>query len=233
MKFTNYAKTELKRAWITAFIFVVAGFLLAFFWEPSVGFTLSAITLIVWLAFILFFRDPERDIPQSPDIFVSPADGLVRDIELITNSKENEFFDGDNCLRIGIFLSVFDVHINRAPFDMEVVEILHREGKYHDARSPHAVDENEAVTMRGRIIAGDDSYPIVVRQISGAIAKRIVCDVKPGDQLFKGQRYGMIKFGSRTEVYFPAKSIFELTVKVGDRVSAGSSPIISYQNKAN
>jgi len=233
MKFSNYASRELKTAWIMAFAFVIAGFLVAFLWEVAAGFTLCGLTVLIWLSFSMFFRDPERNIPQDPDILVSPADGVVRDIELVTNAPENEYYEGGNAVRIGIFLSVLDVHINRAPCDLEVKEITKRKGKYHDARSPQASEENEAVTMVGQAKLEDTgSFTVIVRQISGAIAKRIVCDVQEGATLFKGQRYGMIKFGSRTELFFPAKSCFELTVKVGDRVHAGSTPVLRFNKKA-
>lgn len=219
-------------AWIMAFVFVIAGFLIAFFWEIAAGFTLCGLTVLAWLSFIMFFRDPERNIPQDPTLFVSPADGVVKDIELVTNARENEYYDGGNAVRLGIFLSVLDVHINRAPCDLEVKEITKRKGKYHDARSPLASEENEAVTMVGQAKLEDsDDFTVIVRQISGAIAKRIVCDVEEGSTLFKGQRYGMIKFGSRTELFFPAKSCFELLVKVGDRVHAGSTPVLRFNKR--
>lgn len=233
MKFSSYGCRELKIAWIVAFLFVIVGFLVAFLWEIAAGFTLCGLTVLIWLSFIMFFRDPERSIPQDPDVFVSPADGVVKDIELVTNAPENEYYEGGNAIRVGIFLSVLDVHINRAPCDLEVKEISKRKGKYHDARSPLASEENEAVTMVGVAKLEDsDIFTIIVRQISGAIAKRIVCDVEKGSVLLKGQRYGMIKFGSRTELFFPAKSCFELIVKVGDRVHAGSTPVLRFNKKA-
>lgn len=231
MKFSSYAKKELKLAWIIAFALVMLGSILYLHWDPAAGLALAGISILAWLAFIMFFRDPQRKIPEDPFVFVSPADGVVRDIELITESEENKYFEGHNALRIGIFLSVFDVHINRAPFDMIVKEVKHREGKYYDARTPDAIEENEAVTMIGSFSIEGQDYPIIVKQISGAIARRIVCEVSPEQKLSKGERYGMIKFGSRTELYVPAKPCFELLIKVGDRVYGGVTPLLKYNRR--
>jgi phosphatidylserine decarboxylase len=155
----------------------------------------------------------------------SPADGVVRDIELIRGDEEEfkELFKGRDMLRIGVFLSVFDVHINRAPCDMRVEFRRYKEGFFHDARDARASKENESLALGGVGRLGSVEFPVVVRQISGAIARRIVCAAQPGDQLARGFRYGMIKFGSRTELFLPAGKLFELEVKVGDRVFAGTS----------
>ncbi len=231
MKFTEYARKELKIAWVTAFAAVLAGLLVARFWEASVGLTISLLSFVAWIAYILFFRDPDRTVPEDPNLFLSPADGVVKDIELVTALPENAHFGDGNALRIGIFLSVFDVHINRAPFDMEVVSANHKDGKYHDARNPEAIDENESLALYGTVAIDGENYPVVVKQISGAIAKRIVCEAAPGDRLLKGQKYGMIKFGSRTELYVPAKPEFVLLAKIGDRVYAGLTPLLKYQER--
>ena len=134
-------------------------------------------------------------------------------------------------LRIGIFLSVFDVHVNRAPCDMQVVFSAHKNGAYHDARNPDAIKENESLLLGGKGKIAGKEFPMAVKQISGAIARRIVCEADPGTELKKGERYGMIKFGSRTELYLPAKSNFEPQVNTGDRVTGGVTVIACYKEQ--
>ena len=127
---------------------------------------------------------------------------------------------------MGIFLSVLDVHLNRAPAKATVLDSCYKPGRFHDARDPRASKENESNTLVCEAeLAGGRKYPLLVKQISGAIAKRIVCAVVPGETLRKGERFGMIKFGSRTELYLPLCPEIELAVKVGDRVRAGSSVV--------
>ncbi len=231
MRFASYAKKELSVAWTLALALVVAGMLVAYFADIRAGISITAFTILVWLSFILFFRDPERRIPEDTSLVLSPADGVVKDIELVANAKENEYFKGENAVRIGIFLSVFDVHINRAPCDLTVLEKSYRKGAFHDARNPQASAENEAATIVGEAEIAGHRCPILVRQISGAVARRIVCDAEPGVRLGRGQRYGMIKFGSRTELYLPAGQEFEITVKTGDKVHAGTSVIARFRER--
>ncbi len=166
------------------------------------------------LAFVLwFFRDPERSIPRDPDLVLSPADGVVADIEELAEEEVT----GEDRVRIGIFLSVFDVHVNRAPAAGRVVHSAEHPGTYHDARDPLASRHNAARTW-----AFDcDGTILVVRQITGAIARRIVAWSRPGDVLAAGERFGMIRFGSRTEIYLPPGS--RIDVRVGDTVRGGST----------
>jgi phosphatidylserine decarboxylase len=186
----------------------------------SAGLLCSALApIIAWIFFALFFRDPPRKIPSETNVFVSPADGVVRDIQTVCDP-----FGGDlKFKRIGIFLSVFDVHINRAPFDMEVKNVQYKKGAFHDARSPLASAENESNAILCEINCAGKTFPLIVKQISGAIAKRIVSDAIPGSKWTKGEKYGMIKFGSRTELYLPDDSCFEILAREGGRVFAGSS----------
>lgn len=184
---------------------------------------------IAWLALAAFFRDPAREIPQDFNALISPADGVIRDIEIIAANNEIPTFKGKDMLRIGIFLSVLDVHVNRAPCKMEVDYKFYKEGKFHDARNPMASKENESMMIAGiGRLADGVTFPLAVRQISGAIARRIVCPVAAGHSLEKGEKYGMIKFGSRTELYLPANAGFEATVKIGDKVYGGSSIIARF-----
>ena len=160
-------------------------------------------------------------------------DGVVRDCELIPNGSCGcpelaELFEGNDMFRIGIFLSVLDVHVNRAPCRMTVRFVRHKDGSYFDARDPRAVKENESQIVGGTGEVCGREFPVAVKQISGAIARRIVCPVEPGAKFEKGFCYGMIKFGSRTELYLPVKSGFEPAVNVGDRVFGGETVIARY-----
>ena len=125
-------------------------------------------------------------------------------------------------------MSVFNVHVNRAPCDLTVRFTLHKDGSYHDARDVRAVKENESQLLGAVGEICGRKFPVAVKQISGAIARRIVCEAESGSVLQKGECYGMIKFGSRTELYLPVKSNFEPSVNVGDRVFGGETVIARY-----
>lgn len=183
---------------------------------------IAAVVLVFFCAFAAFFRNPRRTLPADPKLLVSPADGTVRDIEVV-HDFDLPPFKGD-ALRIGIFLSVLNVHVNRTPAQLTVVNVHYREGKFHDARDPKAGQENEAMTISGDAEIDGKTFPLAIRQISGAIARRIVCPVQPGRKLERGEIYGMIKFGSRTELYLPVEG-FETTVKVGDKVYGGETVV--------
>jgi phosphatidylserine decarboxylase len=181
---------------------------------------------VVFLWTLSFFRDPERVVPQdnpgAPGL-LAPADGTITDIETV---DENEFIKGKS-LRIGIFLSIFNVHINRSPCKARIEKITYREGQYLDARNLEAGRVNESNDLwLTRIESPCDK--LIVRQISGAIARKIVCGARPGDELLMGQRFGMIKFGSRTELYVPLRDDVKCMVQTGDKVRAGLTPIIRY-----
>lgn len=187
---------------------------------PRTGWGVGAAVLVLFLAFAAFFRNPWRKLPGNPLVLVSPADGRIRDIETVEDFDLPPF--KGKALRIGIFLSVLDVHVNRAPAELLVENVHYREGEYLDARDGEATKRNEAMTVSGTATVDDIHFPMAVRQISGAIARRIVCPVKPGRTLRRGEIYGMIKFGSRTELYLPPDRV-SVNVKVGDRVYGGSS----------
>lgn len=164
---------------------------------------------------INFFRDPEREIPGGDDVVVAAADGVVADIEEL---DENEVLK-TKCRRVGIFLSVFDVHVNKAPIAGRITYRQHHPGLYLDARDPECSKKNEALTWA---IEGAKAT-LVIRQITGAIARRIVPWSQVGDVVPKGFRFGMIRFGSRTEIYLPMTATVE--VKIGDRVAGARSVI--------
>lgn len=220
MTLTRYGLKEWGSTLVIALLLIaVFVYLSTRCWTPF-WIVLAVVTLVAWLALAAFFRNPARDIPADPALIVSPADGVVKDIGVAEFRQEP--FSGE-ALRIGIFLSVFNVHLNRASADWKTVSKHYREGRYLDARNPECARENEAMTLAGTARAGAFEFPMAIRQISGAIARRIVCPVEPGRKLAKGEAYGMIKFGSRTELYLPVSTRLEILVKPGDRVTAGET----------
>jgi phosphatidylserine decarboxylase len=160
-----------------------------------------------------FFRDPPRRIPSEPGLMVSPADGVVVGIE---DMNEPEFLNVP-CTRVSIFLNVFNVHVNRSPCEGVVRAMKYKPGKFLDVRHPDCPTLNESNTIH----LGD----VVVKQIAGLIARRIVCEAKPNDTLGRGERFGMIKFGSRTELYIPKDRVAEIRVKLKDKVKGGETVI--------
>jgi phosphatidylserine decarboxylase len=175
----------------------------------------SGFLMLAWAGGIAFFRDPDRRAPKQAGL-VAPADGRVRDIARVTDTPEIE----GPATRIGIFLSIFDVHVNRSPCDGIVRCVRYRPGSFLDARHPDAGKLNECNSI---VIEPRDKTvgPIIVRQIAGLVARRIVCNVKPGDEVRRGEKIGLIKFGSRTELLVSDRSLFEPGVQVDDKVRAG------------
>jgi len=222
MTLTRYGFREWGSA-LAAAVIVWAGCVVLFvFGFIAASIIIAVIALLLFLAFAAFFRNPRRKLPEDEKMLASPADGMVRDIEVI-HDFDLPPFKGD-ALRIGIFLSVLNVHVNRTPAKLNVVNVNYRPGKYLDARDPRCGKENEAMTISGEASVGEKTFPMAIRQISGAIARRIVCPVQPGRRLERGEVYGMIKFGSRTELYLPVEG-FEVKVKVGDQVKGGQSVV--------
>ena len=182
------------------------------------------IILAVFLIWSLaFFRDPYRVAPLDKDIVLAPADGTITDIETV----EQEDFIGGAAVRIGIFMSIFNVHINRAPCDVKIHKITYKKGQYKNAMNPASgrVNESNDVAMV-RTNCPEDK--LIVRQISGAIARRIVCKTGEGEKLSGGEKFGMIKFGSRTELYVPVREDVKCMVQTGDKVEAGLSVLVRY-----
>ena len=170
-----------------------------------------AVPLLLLAAFFLwFFRDPERQIPALPGAVVSPGDGKVTDISLVTAG-------GTPRNRISIFLSVFDVHVNRSPIAGVIRDVRYQRGKFLNAMSPHSAEENEQniVTVEG------ERGTVIFKQIAGLIARRIVFNFNVGDHVACGERVGLIKFGSRVDVLFDRDAAIQ--VKLGDRVKGGAT----------
>lgn len=205
--------------------------------------------ILVWI--LMFFRDPKRRCPSDRNLLLAPADGRITDIEVV---EENNFIGGTT-LRIGIFLNIFDTHINRAPCNVKIEQITYKKGKYKNAMNPQSGQVNESNDL-GLTRTDSPHDRLIVRQISGAIARRIVCDKVEGQELNGGEKFGMIKFGSRTELYVPARlsssvvrdtscqdsrkakvkrpnTQYEIRclVQIGDRVKAGLTPLVKYENR--
>ncbi len=190
------------------------------------GLALIAVAIIVWVAthivgltliplllaafFLWFFRDPARKIPQGEGIIVSPADGKVEEADWIETTSGSR-------VRVTIFLNVFDVHVNRVPAEGVISLVEYREGDFLNALKPESAVHNEQTL----VTIENPNYTVSFKQIAGLLARRIVCNLKPGQRVERGQRMGMIKFGSRCDVLLPAS--VDLRVKAGDRVKGGSS----------
>jgi phosphatidylserine decarboxylase len=164
--------------------------------------------------FLWFFRDPERAIPQDAGAVVSPGDGKVTDVSTVTVGSEKQ-------TRVSIFLNVFDVHVNRSPISGVIRDVRYQRGKFLNAMNKVSAEQNEQniVTMEG------DGQRVIFKQIAGLLARRIVFYPKAGDRLQRGQRVGLIKFGSRVDVVLEGSAL--VNVKVGDRVKGGAS-VLAY-----
>jgi len=187
--------------------------LLGFWW---VGLCL----LVATLAVAAFFRDPERETPEGDDLVVSPADGRVVAVD---PEAAAEVVPEESFQRVAIFMSPADVHVNRIPIAGEVLSVRHAPGRFLAAYDPRAPRENErnAVALRDH-----RGRPLVVVQVAGLLARRIVCHLQPGQRVEAGERFGLIMFGSRVDVYLPQSA--RLRVQVADRVRAGTTILAEY-----
>jgi phosphatidylserine decarboxylase len=193
-----------KDAWMFLVPLLISGAL-----AIGLGLSTVGIFLLLLAAFVaFFFRNPRREIPSDPRVIVSPADGKVVKIERV-----------GNVTRLSIFLSIFDVHVNRSPIAGRIDAIDYKRGKFQAAFKHEASVENE----RNTIMVSQGSLKLVFTQIAGIVARRIVCWKKVGDTVRKGELVGLIRFGSRVDILFPVGTV--PTVKVGMRVYGGSSPI--------
>ncbi len=192
----------------------------AWFWPAAI------VVGLFWIWSIAFFRDPRRSGTFAGNEFCSPADGTIQDM---TEFENYDPIEGP-AIRIGIFLSLFNVHINRSPCAGTVRSTRHEHGKFLAAMNPKAADENESNTLVIDTV-GEMPGPIVVRQIVGVAARRIVCHAKAGTSLITGERFGLIKFGSRTELIIPKLAGTEIVVKIGDKVRAGETLLARQQAK--
>ena len=225
MPFTKYGLREL-----FLFGFVIPGVLwvgvwaLAWYVHPALW-AVGAVPLFLTGFNLNFFRDPNRELTGDEFTVVSPADGTVTDVG---EKQLDEYLQGKH-QGIGIFLSVFDVHVNRAPLDGTLEYSRHQDGQYLDARDPECSILNEAQNLGFMSKWGPRYY---VRQITGLIARRIVLGIKEGDEVKRGERFGMLKFGSRTELYFDHDFEVDWKVKVGDKVKGGGTVIATVKVNA-
>ena len=188
--------------------------LLAFTCRPWSYAAIVPIVFLLWL--ISFFRNPPRTIPTEPGAIVSPADGTVTDITPLSHYDHI----GGPAVRVGIFLSIFNVHINRAPVAARVVDLHYKPGEFLNAMNPASSERNESMWIGFEELDGPHRR-FAVRQISGLLARRIVCPLQPGQTVTRGEIFGMIKLGSRTELILPAEAA-DVLVKPGDPIRAGS-----------
>lgn len=195
---------------------IAAGVVLGWLTRPA----WAIIPFLLAAFFLWFFRDPERAIPTDPGAVVSPGDGKVTDVSTLADGDRKQ-------LRVSIFLSVFDVHVNRSPIAGIVRDVRYQRGKFLNAMSSICAEQNEQniVTVEG------DGKKVVFKQIAGLLARRIVFYPKIGDRLERGQRVGLIKFGSRVDVLFDASA--RVSVKVGERVKGGASVLAYLQPQGN
>ncbi|HLK32312.1 MAG TPA: phosphatidylserine decarboxylase family protein [Terriglobales bacterium] len=195
------------------FAFLAAAVLLG--WLAGPAWSVPAVMLAAF--FLWFFRDPERVIPATAGAVVSPADGKVTDVSLIETPEGPR-------QRISIFLSVFDVHVNRSPISGVIRDVRYQPGKFHNAMGASSAHHNEQniVTVEG------EGQKLVFKQIAGLLARRIVFTKQVGDAVRRGERVGMIKFGSRVDILLEAAA--DMQVKVGDRVKGGSS-VLAYTGR--
>jgi phosphatidylserine decarboxylase len=216
------------REWMTITVIAAALAAIAIVLLPTVALGLWVAGGIgaVWLAILSFFRDPIRKVPAAPALqtgeaqfleFLSPADGRVSAVETV---EHHESTLGPAVI-VRIFLSVLNVHVNRAPCDGEVVSLRYTPGKFLNAQTEESARCNECNLITLRIDSGGVSETIGIRQVSGMIARRIVCAVKVGEQVKRGQKFGMIKFGSTTELILPRPEDVAVLVKKGDKVKGG------------
>jgi phosphatidylserine decarboxylase len=178
----------------------------------------TAISFIITTFVLCFFRDPERLVPERSDALVSPADGKVIHVK---NVQENPF-TGEEVTKVSIFMNVFNVHVNRIPFNGKVEKVLYKPGKFYSADSAKGGLENEYCAT---VITTAQGKTLAFVQIAGLIARRIVCWLEPGDEVTRGSRFGLIRFGSRVDLYLPVET--DILIKEGDTVRAGET-ILGY-----
>jgi len=199
------------------FFTLIAGFFatLWYFYINLLTGILFALAFALWLLILYFFRDPNRTIPKESGLVLSPGDGEIMEI---IRQQESQYLYAE-VIRISMFLSITNVHVQRAPISGKVTHIDHQPGKFLQAFKPEASDVNERISM----VIESEYGRVLVRQIAGILARRCVNYAEPGDEIKGGQRFGLIKFSSRIDLFLPVDS--RLLVKVGDKVYGGTTSI--------
>ncbi|UCF63232.1 MAG: phosphatidylserine decarboxylase family protein [bacterium] len=210
---TKYGIGIVITSWIIFLVFLA----LSYYFRQPILIGLAIVSGLFSLFNLLFFRDPQRVIPQNPAAILSPADGKIVQV---TEIEENEFFR-DRVIRISIFLSVFDVHVNRSPITGKVEHFEYRRGDFRAAFKEDASLENEQTVIG---IVDEKGRKVMFTQIAGLIARRIVCELREGYDTQAGQKIGMIRYGSRVDIYFEPEAV-DIHIKTGDRVKGGESII--------
>lgn len=179
-------------------------------WLLTGSYVIAGVPLVLALFFLWFFRDPARRIPTGVGEIVSPADGKITELDWIETPQGSR-------LRLSIFLNVFDVHVNRSPIEGQVTAVTYKKGLFLNAMRA----DSNVLNEHNVLVVENSSCSVQVKQVAGLLARRIVCNVKPGDRLERGQRFGLIKFGSRVDVLMPPD--VDVRVRRGDRVKGGST----------
>jgi phosphatidylserine decarboxylase len=192
-------------------------------WSITPLWPLSVATGLVLFWLVSFFRNPRRTVPTEAGLVVAPADGKIAEVTRL----EHDDFLGGPAVRIGVFLSIFNVHLNRSPAAARVVRLRYHPGKFLNALNPESAILNENMVI-GLEETASPYRRLVVRQIAGLFARKIVCDLKPGQEMGRGEIFGMIKLGSRTELILPDEPGLEIRVQVGDKIRAGSDVVARY-----
>jgi phosphatidylserine decarboxylase len=215
MLLTRYGFREWMIITLAAAIPAAAGVFFGWWW-------LAVVALVVWVALASFFRDPLGRRPATADVrdLVSPADGLV---SAVLEVPDHIATGGAPATIVRIYLSVFDVHVNRMPAEVEVLGTVHTPGKYLDVRIEESAKVNESMVTRLRSAGG---ILVGVKQISGKVARHIVCPIAAGQRFARGERFGMIKFGSTTELVVPTADVEKVCVAKGDRVKGGVTVLV-------
>ena len=204
--------------WVVCSLLLAAATAAAIYWLWPV----AIVPVALWAWVLWFFRDPERKPPHARNHFVSAADGHVTDVTPLGP----ESVLGCEGVQVGVFMSVFDVHVNRAPCDGTVRAITHKDGAYIDVRRQEGWERNEATTIVLDHTAGGRTWTVVFRQIAGFVARRIITDLSEGQAIERGRRVGMIRFGSRCELLVPSELVESVPVKPGQKVRAGETVLV-------
>jgi len=215
MKLTPYGYGTIAKMFVVFFGILMVAYLIDL--HSVVIWLLVALALALIIFTLQFFRDPDRTPPNLPNVIVSPADGKV----VLIKEVEHEFFNG-KAKMVSVFMSPLNVHVNRNPISGKVVHFKYIEGQYIAAFDHNAGERNE----RTEIGIENEKIKVFFKQISGFVARRIVCDIKEGDEIKLGERFGMIKFGSRVDMFLPIN--VEVKVKIGDVATAGETIIATY-----
>lgn len=231
MKLAKYGKRQCLAATFLMFAAALLAFVFMYFSLPG-GVLLLVFSLIFWGTFLAFFRDPHRVVGQDKKEIVSPADGVIKDVELIPNAScEDEtlqkLFSGYDILRIGIVQSLFDVHINRAPCSMKTVSRILREKEKKNSA------EYNWILLAGTGKVDETFFPVAICQLSHCAVRNIICDAQADQEMKKGEVYGMIPSSSRVELYLPAKTPISITAATGTRVLAGKTVLAVCSGEKN